>query len=618
MTIQIFNNTTVWNLYPVVSASPQAVDKWMQACFDVTNGDVDSKTYHSTGTYRYYVNPRGKGIPPGGSLTVTLPLYTQIVRSPDPTNRNKDQYINWWAGGQIWLFDGQGNDPPKALQDIFNIDRATEIKNIFGPSLPFNKMCTDGAGPSGTKCQPVEVFQSTTGNLSNRQPAQLLEYTLGAVNPGPNNRQGTVAFVLNVKNLDIDLSYVNNAYLPAALEPVNPDLPKFAQIGWIGTTQFVGTFKDALRRFIKDYKNNDGTPGWPQYLNTKGTDVILKLASPLEVFTSSIVGPNPDVRPNANNSGPLKALKNNWLKCTDDDSDKRAICVSMRKVKALFVANYQNYKTIFSKCTGTMEPNSDANMIAHVYGYTPFIAGCPANANLIENTPSFRTYDKDNYLDVRATYDRLQEWPDPDRQTGEFDPWVLLVHDKKYINAPNAYAYSVDDALGNLQADGTGFIVAVAGTRGLPNPNPAGPPINVTVGPASGDKTVTFDKVGICTDDASKFQPVNPSFSSWALSLSDKSAYAKCPITLVDSNKKIYKFKLTGPPPYDMSQPSGKEKCTKESHAFIDCSVSPQATIGWCQRAWAFTRTGKILAHFANGVPPCVAASECAPQPPCK
>ena len=66
------------------------------------------------------------------------------------------------------------------------------------------------------------------------------------------------------------------------------------------------------------------------------------------------------------------------------------------------------------------------------------------------------------------------------------------------LAAPNVYAYSVDDAVGNLQADATGFIIAVGGTRGLPNPTPAAPPVNVNFGYGRTDK-VRFEKYGICT-----------------------------------------------------------------------------------------------------------------------
>ena len=39
------------------------------------------------------------------------------------------------------------------------------------------------------------------------------------------------------------------------------------------------------------------------------------------------------------------------------------------------------------------------------------------------------------------------------------------------MNAPYTYAYSVDDAVGNMQTDGTGLIIAVGGPDNLPNPN---------------------------------------------------------------------------------------------------------------------------------------------------
>ena len=55
-------------------------------------------------------------------------------------------------------------------------------------------------------------------------PYQLTEYTLADVIKGNNN------WNLNIANVDYDISYVDEAYLPVAMGPLgNPD------VGWIGS-----------------------------------------------------------------------------------------------------------------------------------------------------------------------------------------------------------------------------------------------------------------------------------------------------------------------------------------------------------------------------------------------
>jgi hypothetical protein len=68
-----------------------------------------------------------------------------------------------------------------------------------------------------------------------------------------------------------------------------------------------------------------------------------------------------------------------------------------------------------------------------------------------------------------------------------------------YRNAPFTYAYSADDALGNMQTDGTGLIIAVGGAANLPNPDHVTREVQFTFGcksPYAGG--ITFDQYGRC------------------------------------------------------------------------------------------------------------------------
>ena len=122
-------------------------------------------------------------------------------------------------------------------------------------------------------------FFSDTTDLPKNDPAQLLEYTLGArvqlivaENPStdPTN-------TLDLRNVDFDVSYVNLAFAPAAMGPYQND-----QVGCVGTPQSINTFTTALNKFLTDF------PGWPQFVRTcadKSKETLLKLPSPLEVFS---------------------------------------------------------------------------------------------------------------------------------------------------------------------------------------------------------------------------------------------------------------------------------------------------------------------------------------------
>jgi hypothetical protein len=140
-------------------------------------------------------------------------------------------------------------------------------------------------------------------------------------------------------------------------------------------------------------------------------------------------------------------------------------CNALIDAKKLMLANFVNYEKIFAtKCSGTPITLDDNKVISHVYGWAPFTEaatgdGCPADANLLENTPGYSTgtvpnIDYTEYLRVKLEFDKLNygaNIKDPlTNQKYVFNPWVVLIHGSKYINTPNVYAYSVDDAVGNI------------------------------------------------------------------------------------------------------------------------------------------------------------------------
>jgi hypothetical protein len=92
MTIVIYNNSTEFNIYPVLFAgAPSDTDQWMQACFKVPPNQIQPKDnfpYPRASQYRMYINccaPGENGLPPQGSVTIRLPFYSPLVAVIDPT-----------------------------------------------------------------------------------------------------------------------------------------------------------------------------------------------------------------------------------------------------------------------------------------------------------------------------------------------------------------------------------------------------------------------------------------------------------------------------------------------------------------------------------------------------
>ena len=85
---------------------------------------------------------------------------------------------------------------------------------------------------------------------------------------------------------------------------------------------------------------------------------------------------------------------------------------------------------------------------------------------------------------------------------------MSLIHGPDYLNAPYTYAYSVDDAVGNVQTDGTGVIIAVGGTENLPNPDHATPDVHFNYPYKSLSNGNTFDFFGRCSK--TRRQPPTP------------------------------------------------------------------------------------------------------------
>ncbi|MEJ8572094.1 hypothetical protein [Microbaculum marinum] len=587
MTITIRNNDPDNNIYPVLSTGTAITDLWLRAWFGIKNKDSDQaikdkKPYFPRpNNFRIYINPKGKGIAPGKSVTLQLPLLTQLVQG-EPTQKAPDEFIDWWAGGHIAIFSSpkEKGPPPELSAEYKNTEGQTKIE-VKGYLKKRTWPTCDG-------CQPLE-FYKTAGEFKNNVPFQLTEYTLGAVNPKVTQPNAAPSFGSFYGAVDIDVSYVDTAFLPAVMAPLNSKDPAINQVGYVGTPVTIKSFRKSLTSFLDDYK------GWPQFqTDSEPKKLVPKIASLLHALATDTTLTPPPWKP-------VKPLVDNWNACNNEGSDtyKSPFCNAVRDVRALFIANWQNYVKIYptlpDDCDQTKKPSGDSPpqdlLISHVYGFSPFVEGCNnfSDKNNLEDTPGYAdTKDRNNnvipgkFRAVKQTFDDLNYG-----KFGVFNPYVNFIHGEKYLNAKNAYAYSVDDAVGNLQADGTGFILAVGGTDGLPNPNPASPPVHVNFGAASDFGQWTH--FGVCTTDEKKImeRPVNQDFRSLSIYVQEDKL-DQCPISLLAErtkkngnviDHKVYSFGLKTLEFTDDLPLPPKSPINQKTHAPINCEIADDPTV---------------------------------------
>ena len=408
-------------------------------------------------------------------MSVTVPFYTQLETSPCPDQ--PDQYIDWWRALRIYIYDDPG-----AIKHAYDID--TNKQN----ALPMSDFAPDaGPGPSCPACTgPLVVYRDQSGadkhgvSLPAIDPSQLLEFTFATVTPAPQPLKIDHGFV------DYDISSVDQVYLPVAMDPVNNPF-----IGFIGSVLGRKVFEERLEKFQKDF----GWPKykWPSYVTNKNN---IRLPATFNVMNEiAHPGAPPPFEPSGKDIKKLKSSRT-WASCGTSAAaaggprrsckkppQQSKTCDNMAKVADLFEKNYANYKAM---CTKPLALTRD-QMLANVYGWVPFVA-CPGPGgifinlvNELKDTPNIggaAGYHAiaNAYVDLQYHSPRSephQVTPDP-TTFGVFNRYVELIHDAKYLRV-GEYAFSIDDAAGNMLEVGDGINITVGGSDGLGNINPYDP-----------------------------------------------------------------------------------------------------------------------------------------------
>ena len=113
----------------------------------------------------------------------------------------------------------------------------------------------------------------------------------------------------------------------------------------------------------------------------------------------------------------------------------------------------------------------------------------------------------------------------------------------------NAYASSVDDAVGTMNVPGDGIVIAVGGKKGLPNPAPFNPKTIVYLNLGAGG--AGFTSFGACLP--SPFTPDQDIVSGVAPQIFTETY--PCMVSLADDKGNSYRVTLKNPP-------CGLAKCT--------------------------------------------------------
>lgn len=609
--VRILNNTG-GKIYVVLQGSiiqqaaigdcPEGGDVWLQRALGIVSECLPVR--HD---YHIYINPEN-GIDKGEVASIKLPWWSR--REPGAP----DTYVDWWRSGRLYIFDD-----PNALADIFGKERNTPpAKFAAGSPVPECRKET----PHNV-CGSVRIWEvKPDAELGTQTPAQLNEYTFASV-LGPNSDPDLNFKFINL-NQNYNVSNVDQAYLPLAMEPIRPE----ADIGYMGTVISVDDFRKSLAAFAGASGPGTNPTNWPIYNNptvngqllypkagirVPSAETVLNFYMKPYFFGGKLAADSiPQLLPyKASDPVPprlVTELMTRWMDCTSQTDTGK--CPTSGKVKwstfytsiyQSFVTNYGNWRGAIGAGTCTapdpdyLAPAQNSNppvpankyaLLRYIYGWVPFNIGCNPAATKQQELPTVGQGSKlpVSYVQVQYNYDIMPKLA----ADKSFNPYTPMVHNAVAAGGldSNAYAFSIDDKTAFQSNSGGGLIYAVGGAKGLPNTTkvlPTVPPpfaqwdFGIYIGP--GNKSARWARYGICSAVPNMDFPVQD--GGFAIGVDPAISNIPCQITLEDSNGVTYQFKIKQAlvPPQPIwpfwPNPRGYDK------SIIDCVTSSPRP--WCE-----------------------------------
>jgi hypothetical protein len=532
--ITFYNNTST-PVFVVIQAGIQNPDPWLQALFN-----DNSQSYAETHYSRAYVNPVN-GIPTNGHVSVTVPWYSRL-------SGDNDTYIDWYNGCRIYFFDSK-----EALTAAHNADKTSPLSFTADSPLVSCPNCE----------QPLTIYKDTLAYPTNI-PFQLVEYTFADVG----TPAGDKPYIIDL-NVGYNVSYLDQIYLPVALEPCRTepcDSSDPTAFGYLGTTQDLKDFRSTLTKF-------SDTEGWPRYNAPLDDAKHPRLPGTYNVLVDRVnviekQQPSEFTPPGLS----IKNLIDQWQTCTSDTANMTNCpqYLKYQEINNYFKTNYNLYRAASSTDCPQPLPYYPApvsltplNIMPYVYGWVQFNSGCGPAFNALLTSPGPKAVFDQALFDY--VHSLQYNYRSAKLKQQRFNPFVDLVHGKL---GANGYAFSVDDAISFENHPGEGLIIAMGGATGLPNPQPVVPPpdyttdFSVSLGDSKAQNRPRWKSFGVCKDVAdTDFPPLAPNATvDNPQIIVDTSAYRispsnPCTITVTDATNRKYQFTVHMPVPWATHNP---------------------------------------------------------------
>ena len=506
------------------------------------------------------------------------------------------------AGGRVYVFDDQ-----TALNDSHSNFTSADLVTFASGSPVVS--CT---AASGNACLPKElqIYQVTPGgkqNIAKHSPFQLNEFTFADVHPIDSSPDSAKFIDFNQ---GYNVSNVDQTYLPIAIEPVREP----ADIGWIGSISKVADFRKILEAFTGTTK--DPTANWPIYNNPivvpatgerMYPDAGVRVPSTFELLNFYM---NPSTFPDGKTKEIIPATP---PKLVQDLMDQWTACIAKEPVDCPDSAIYKEENTVFTNsykiyignCNNIppyLMPDatglpSRVAFLRFLYGWVPFNINCAEPDLPTADMPPAGSRAPIDYINVQYNYETKAAAP-----KRWFNPYVRLIHAHPPVGlAASAYAFSIDDQASFVSNSGGslpgGLIIAVGGSKGLPNPDPLPPPLppvykyfsfTVGLGGAPTD-TTRWKSYALCSTEAVPFRLDPTDAYNLGVDPAVTKIPPKCMITLTDSKNNTYRLevlKATGVPPGPIwpfyCSPTPSKGCTGFDKTVVACPGGADNT--WCNQ----------------------------------